>query len=173
MQWGLSSLSSKSLARRERNVIINDYVDSFCAVSLKMYRNRIKTYRKMAYEIVEPANMFGGKSIRQEFCRDFIFQMKSYGWKNGAGGASILAYCVLSVSAFYEVAWKRKVDYAELASKRWIEKLSIKTIAAQTGMGRTAVVKYIGDIRRNPSLIKEGRLRAIVSRRKKQIIGKN
>jgi hypothetical protein len=77
------------------------------------------------------------------------------------------------VSAFYEVAWKRKVDYAGLASKRWIEKLSIKTIAAQTGMGRTAVVKYIGDIRRNPDLIKDGRLRGIVSRRKKQIVGKN
>jgi hypothetical protein len=92
--------------------------------------------------------------------------MKSCGWKTGAGGANILAYCVLSVSAFYEVTWKRKVDYAELASKRWVEKLSIKTIAAQTGMGRTAVVKYIGDIRRNPDLIKDNKIRSLIRLKK-------
>jgi superfamily II DNA or RNA helicase len=52
------------LAEGKENVVINDYVDSFCAVSLKMYRNRIKAYRKMGYEISEPNNLFGARSIR-------------------------------------------------------------------------------------------------------------
>lgn len=51
------------LAEGKENVIINDYVDSYCAVSLKMYRNRIKAYRKMGYEIEEPGNLFGSRSL--------------------------------------------------------------------------------------------------------------
>lgn len=54
------------LAEGKDNVVINDYVDSYCAVSLKMYRNRIKAYRKMGYEIAEPDNLFGERSFRAE-----------------------------------------------------------------------------------------------------------
>ena len=53
------------LAEGKNNVMIYDYVDSYCAVSLKMYRNRIKAYQNMDYEIIEPNRMFGGKSSRE------------------------------------------------------------------------------------------------------------
>ena len=54
------------LAEGKENVMIYDYVDSYCAVFIKMYRERIKAYKKMGYQIVEPEHFFGGKSMRQE-----------------------------------------------------------------------------------------------------------
>ncbi len=54
------------LAEGKDDVMIYDYVDSYCAVFIKMYRERIKAYRKMGYKIVEPDHFFGGKSMRQE-----------------------------------------------------------------------------------------------------------
>jgi superfamily II DNA or RNA helicase len=54
------------LAEGKENVIIYDYVDSYCAVFIKMYRERIKAYQNMGYKIDEPEHFFGGKSMRQE-----------------------------------------------------------------------------------------------------------
>jgi superfamily II DNA or RNA helicase len=54
------------LAEGKEDVIIYDYVDSYCAVFIKMYRERIKAYKKMGYKIVEPDRFFGGKSMQQE-----------------------------------------------------------------------------------------------------------
>lgn len=45
-------------------VRIVDYVDSSNAMLLSMYRNRVKAYRKMGYEIREPHNMMGGSPSR-------------------------------------------------------------------------------------------------------------
>jgi hypothetical protein len=39
---------------------------SYCAVFIKMYRERVKAYRKMGYKIVEPDQFFGGKLMHQE-----------------------------------------------------------------------------------------------------------
>lgn len=45
-------------------VRIVDYVDSSNAMLLSMYRNRVKAYRKMGYEIREPHDMLGGSPSR-------------------------------------------------------------------------------------------------------------
>jgi len=45
-------------------VQIVDYVDSSNAMLLNMYRNRVKAYRKMGYEIREPRDMLGGNPSR-------------------------------------------------------------------------------------------------------------
>jgi len=46
------------------HVRILDYVDSSYAMLLRMYRNRVKAYRKMGYEVHEPNNMPGGSPSR-------------------------------------------------------------------------------------------------------------
>jgi superfamily II DNA or RNA helicase len=46
------------------HVRILDYVDSSNAMLLSMYRNRVKAYRKMGYEIREPHDMLGGYPSR-------------------------------------------------------------------------------------------------------------
>lgn len=46
------------------HVRILDYVDSSNAMLLSMYRNRVKAYRKMGYEIREPHDMMGGGPSR-------------------------------------------------------------------------------------------------------------
>lgn len=53
------------LADGKEDVVIYDYVDSYCAVFIKMYRERVKAYRKMGYAIGEPEEFFGGKSMHQ------------------------------------------------------------------------------------------------------------
>jgi len=40
------------------------YVDSGKAMLLSMYRNRVKAYHKMGYEIFEPHDMLGGSPSR-------------------------------------------------------------------------------------------------------------
>lgn len=45
-------------------VRIVDYVDSSNAMLLSIYRNRVKAYRKMGYEICEPLDMLGGSPSR-------------------------------------------------------------------------------------------------------------
>lgn len=45
-------------------VRIVDYVDSSNAMLLSMYRNRVKAYHKMGYEIFEPHDMLGGSPSR-------------------------------------------------------------------------------------------------------------
>jgi superfamily II DNA or RNA helicase len=46
------------------HVRIVDYVDSSNAMFLSMYRNRVKAYRKMGYEIRQPQDMLGGSPSR-------------------------------------------------------------------------------------------------------------
>jgi superfamily II DNA or RNA helicase len=43
----------------KRDVEVHDYVDSHCAMALKMYRNRLRAYRDMGYAVEEPAGMVG------------------------------------------------------------------------------------------------------------------
>jgi superfamily II DNA or RNA helicase len=43
----------------KRDVEVHDYVDSYCAMTLKMYRNRLRAYRDMGYAVEEPAGMVG------------------------------------------------------------------------------------------------------------------
>jgi superfamily II DNA or RNA helicase len=40
-------------------ILVHDYVDSYCAVSLKMYRGRVSVFRKMGYVVEGPRNLFG------------------------------------------------------------------------------------------------------------------
>jgi hypothetical protein len=77
----------------------------------------------------------------------------------------------LSVEVFYAVAWKRDVDYTALARLRWIEKQNMNTIAAELGIGRTAVIRYLGLIRQNPDLVRDGRIRTIIGSRKWRFMG--
>jgi superfamily II DNA or RNA helicase len=48
------------LVEGKSNVRIIDFVDSFSAMFLKMYRNRLQAYRKMGYQIEEPSRLMGG-----------------------------------------------------------------------------------------------------------------
>ncbi len=45
----------------KRDVEVHDYVDSHCAMALKMYRNRLRAYRDMGYAVEEPAGMVGSR----------------------------------------------------------------------------------------------------------------
>lgn len=54
------------LAEGKEDVVIYDYLDSYCAVFIKMYRERVKAYKKMGYTILEPDHFFGGKTMHQE-----------------------------------------------------------------------------------------------------------
>lgn len=47
------------------DVIVMDYIDSSWAVSLSMYRNRLRAYRKMGYEVEGPGDLLGGLSGMQ------------------------------------------------------------------------------------------------------------
>lgn len=48
------------IADGKTGIEIYDYVESACGVSYKMYKNRIRTYKKMEYQISAPMMMFGG-----------------------------------------------------------------------------------------------------------------
>ncbi len=52
-------------------VRIYDYVDAYNAMTLKMYRKRIKAYTAMGYEVVEPSSFFSARTTRQRS----IFEM--------------------------------------------------------------------------------------------------
>jgi len=43
----------------KKDVLVYDYVDSHCAMALKMYRNRLRAYRYMGYSVQEPVEMVG------------------------------------------------------------------------------------------------------------------
>ena len=62
------------LAEGKEDVMIYDYLDTYCAVFIKMYRERVVAYRKMGYKSEEPDHFFGGKSITRSiyFCRNFF-----------------------------------------------------------------------------------------------------
>jgi len=73
----------------------------------------------------------------------------------------------------YAFAWKRDViDHTELASKRWVEKMSMDRIAAEMGWRRTAVFRNLGKIRANPGLGEDGQVRLRIHRRKHRVMGK-
>lgn len=52
------------LAEGKTKVQIIDFVDSYSAMLLKMYRNRVNAYRKMGYTIHEPPGLFGARHYR-------------------------------------------------------------------------------------------------------------
>ena len=52
------------LAEGKTKVQIVDFVDSYSAMLLKMYRNRVAAYRKMGYKISEPSGLFGAKHYK-------------------------------------------------------------------------------------------------------------
>ena len=92
--------------------------------------------------------------------------------KNGEGYAKLFETSVLSVSVHYRIVWtKDRIDLAELASKRWGEKWSLAQITKHFGYGRTAVVRKIGQIKKNPELILDGRIRSMIKSRKYRIMG--
>ena len=54
------------LAEGKTKVEIIDFVDSYSAMLVKMYRNRIRAYLKMGYSIREPMGMFsGGRPLKR------------------------------------------------------------------------------------------------------------
>jgi superfamily II DNA or RNA helicase len=50
----------------KKDVAIYDYVDSSCAMTLKMYRKRLIAYRNMGYSVEEPVGMIGGRNVAEE-----------------------------------------------------------------------------------------------------------
>ncbi len=91
--------------------------------------------------------------------------------KIGEGCDNLVEPSALSCNSFYTVAWKRELDYTELARKRWVDRLSMDRIAAEMDWGRTAVIRYLGMIRVNPNLVKDGALRLRIHRRKHKFMG--
>ncbi len=92
----------------------------------------------------------------------------------GEGCANLLELSALSICTFYAAAWKRDViDYTELASKRWVEKLNINRIAEELGWGRTAVIRYLGKIKENPYLVVESHIRRRIYRCKRKFMGRS
>lgn len=89
----------------------------------------------------------------------------------GEGCDKILELSALSCNTFYTVAWRETIDLTELARKRWVEKLSMDRIAVDLGWGRTAVVRHLGKIRANPSLVKDGQVRLRIHRTKCKFLG--
>jgi hypothetical protein len=70
------------------------------------------------------------------------------------------------------MAWQRDViDPTELARKRWVEKWTMERLVDHFGVGRTAVVRHLGLIRRNPSLVADGRVRALIHPRRRRFMG--
>jgi superfamily II DNA or RNA helicase len=49
----------------KRDVEVHDYVDSHCAMALKMYRNRLRAYRDMGYAVEEPVEMVGSRKPKE------------------------------------------------------------------------------------------------------------
>lgn len=47
------------IADGKKDVLIHDYLDSSCAMMLKMYHNRLNVYADMAYVIEAPTALFG------------------------------------------------------------------------------------------------------------------
>jgi superfamily II DNA or RNA helicase len=49
------------LSTNKTDVQIIDFVDSYIAMCLKMYRNRVKAYKKMGYQLAEHGYLFSGR----------------------------------------------------------------------------------------------------------------
>jgi superfamily II DNA or RNA helicase len=43
----------------KKDVLIHDYVDSSCAMTLNMYHNRLRVYANMGYKVEAPTGLFG------------------------------------------------------------------------------------------------------------------
>ena len=72
----------------------------------------------------------------------------------------------------YSFVWtKNKIDLTELASKRWVERWSINKITAHFGVGRTFIVRKLGQLRQNPDLIQDGHARSHAKSRKYRFMG--
>jgi len=51
-------------AEGKEEILVHDYMETSLAVSLSMYRNRLKTYRKMGYEIESPEGLLSGSQTQ-------------------------------------------------------------------------------------------------------------
>jgi superfamily II DNA or RNA helicase len=51
------------LSGTKSEVQVIDFVDSYVAICLKMYRNRVKAYRKMGYQVTEHGYLFAAKQV--------------------------------------------------------------------------------------------------------------
>lgn len=92
----------------------------------------------------------------------------------GEGYANLLETSVLSVSKSYQLVWnKTKLDLQELAVKRWVERWSVDRITAHFDYGRTAVVRKLGRLKRNPELILDGKARSHAKSRKRRFMGRS
>jgi hypothetical protein len=92
--------------------------------------------------------------------------------KIGEGCANLLEPSVLSCNEYYKVAWQRDViDPTVLARKRWVEKWTMERLAEYFGVSRTAVVRHLGLIRKNPSLISDGRVRMLIHPCRRRFMG--
>ena len=101
-----------------------------------------------------------------------IYTIFSNGKANGESRARILETSVLTVSTGYHVVWtKDKIDPQELASKRWVERWSIKKITDHFGFGRTFVVRKLGELKKNPELVESGVTRSRIKSRKYRFMG--
>jgi len=96
-----------------------------------------------------------------------------YGWLFcfGDGHATLSAQAVLVVSYYYAISWKQTIDYTVLARKRWVDKLSMDTLAVEFGMGRTTVIRHLGIIHADPDLIRDGKVRSMIKSRKYRFMG--
>jgi len=93
-------------------------------------------------------------------------------YETGEGRANLLETSVLSVGLKSEVIWiKNKIDLQDLAVKRWVDRLSMDELARHFDCGRTAIVRKVGQLKRNPDLILDGRARSHVKSRKHRFMG--
>lgn len=91
---------------------------------------------------------------------------------SGEGYAKLLDTSVLSVADSYSIVWtKDNIDLQDLAIKRWVDRLNMDEIAHYFGCGRTTVVRKLGQLRRNPDLILDGKARAHAKSRKYRFMG--
>jgi superfamily II DNA or RNA helicase len=51
------------LSGEKSEVQVIDFVDSYVSMCLKMYRKRVKAYRKMGYQIAEHGHLFAAKQV--------------------------------------------------------------------------------------------------------------
>lgn len=94
--------------------------------------------------------------------------------KLGEGYAKLLETSVLSTAVSHQIVWiKDKVDLQDLAIKRWVDRLSMDELARHFNCGRTAIVRKIGQLKRSPDMILDGKVRSHVKSRKHRFMGRS
>lgn len=75
------------------------------------------------------------------------------GRKDGGGLANIVEPGPLTIKSFIEVFWlKEKLDLAELARLRRVEKWTIESLARHFGLGTTAIKEWLSKAKKSPGL---------------------